>query len=78
MDSLQKLISGGQTGADRAALDVALRYGFPHGGWCPKVRKAEDGPIGVQYQLKETPSGSYPTGLRLGGAFIVRIIRKSD
>jgi hypothetical protein len=56
---LKKLVSGGQTGADRAALDVAIRHGFPHGGWCPKGRKAEDGPIGRQYQLEETPSASY-------------------
>ena len=55
MNSLQKLISGGQTGADRAALDVAIRYGFPHGGWCPKGRKAEDGAIGGQY-LKHPPT----------------------
>ena len=56
---LERLISGGQTGADRAALDVAVRHGFPHGGWCPKGRKAEDGPIGGQYQLVETPSANY-------------------
>ncbi len=56
---LEKLISGGQTGADRAALDVAIRHGFPHGGWCPKGRKAEDGPIGGQYTLFETPSANY-------------------
>ncbi len=56
---LTKIISGGQTGADRAGLDVALRYKFPHGGWCPKGRKAEDGPIGGQYQLTETPSANY-------------------
>lgn len=54
-----KLISGGQTGADRAALDVAIQHGFPHGGWCPEGRKAEDGPIGNQYQLTETPGNSY-------------------
>ena len=54
-----KIISGGQTGADRAALDVAIRHGMPHGGWCPKGRKAEDGPLGGQYQLIETPSASY-------------------
>lgn len=57
--SLARLVSGAQTGADRAALDVAIRHGFPHGGWCPKGRKAEDGPIGGQYQLQETPSASY-------------------
>ena len=56
---LEKLVSGGQTGADRAALDVAIRHGFPHGGWCPKGRKAEDGPLGGQYNLVETPSGNY-------------------
>ena len=57
--SITKVISGGQTGADRAGLDVALCYKFPHGGWCPKGRKAEDGPIGGQYQLTETPSANY-------------------
>jgi hypothetical protein len=56
---LEKLVSGAQTGADRAALDVAIRHGFPHGGWCPKGRKAEDGIIPAQYQLVETPSASY-------------------
>jgi predicted Rossmann-fold nucleotide-binding protein len=56
---LEKLVSGGQTGADRAALDLAIRHGFPHGGWCPKGRKAEDGIIPAQYQLHETPSASY-------------------
>ncbi|MEI6279089.1 MAG: putative molybdenum carrier protein [Verrucomicrobiae bacterium] len=56
---LEKLISGGQTGADRAALDVAIRHGFPHGGWCPKGRKAEDGPIDGRYNLFETPSANY-------------------
>ena len=57
--TLEKIVSGGQTGADRAALDVAIRHGFPHGGWCPKGRKAEDGLIGGQYQLIETQSSSY-------------------
>ena len=56
---LEKIIAGGQTGADRAGLDVAIRWGFPYGGWCPKGRKAEDGTIGGQYQLVETPSASY-------------------
>ena len=53
------LCSGAQTGADRAALDVAIRHGFPHGGWCPKGRRAEDGRIGGQYSLRETPSAGY-------------------
>lgn len=56
---LNKLVSGGQTGADRAALDFALTHGISHGGWCPKGRKAEDGPIDARYQLKETPANSY-------------------
>ena len=54
---LSKIISGGQTGADRAALDWAIKHGIPHGGWCPKGRKAEDGPISGNYQLSETPGG---------------------
>jgi hypothetical protein len=54
-----KLISGGQTGADRATLDWAIKHGVPHGGWCPKGRKAEDGSIDLRYQMKETPSGNY-------------------
>jgi hypothetical protein len=56
---IKKIVSGGQTGADRAGLDVAIRWGFPHGGWCPKDRKAEDGAIGGQYLLTETPSSNY-------------------
>ena len=56
---ITKIISGGQTGADRAGLDTALWHNFPHGGWCPKGRKAEDGPIGEQYNLTETHSADY-------------------
>ena len=56
---IKKIVSGGQTGADRAGLDIAIRWGFPHAGWCPKGRKAEDGVIGGQYQLVETPSANY-------------------
>jgi hypothetical protein len=54
-----KIICGGQTGADRAALDWAIEYGTPHGGWCPKGRKAEDGPIDLRYTMQETPSSNY-------------------
>jgi hypothetical protein len=57
---IEKLVSGGQTGADIAALDVALQYNFPHGGWCPKGRLSLDGPIPAKYLLKETPSAGYP------------------
>lgn len=54
-----QIVSGGQTGVDRAALDVALELGLPCGGWCPKGRRAEDGPIPPRYPLRETPSDEY-------------------
>ncbi len=57
---LKKIVSGGQTGVDRAALDVALQLGIPCGGWCPKGRLAEDGEIPARYPLQETPSSKYP------------------
>ena len=57
---LEKIVSGGQTGADRAALDSAIKHGIPHGGWVPKGRLAEDGPLADNYDLKEMPSDSYP------------------
>jgi hypothetical protein len=50
------IVSGGQTGVDRAALDVAMERGMPCGGWCPAGRQAEDGPIDPRYPLRETPS----------------------
>ena len=53
---IDKIISGGQTGVDRAALDVALELGIPCGGWCPKGRAAEDGRIDDRYPLLETES----------------------
>jgi len=56
---LKKIISGGQTGVDRAALDVAMRLGLPHGGWIPKGRLAEDGPLPSDYQLEEMPTEDY-------------------
>jgi ribosomal-protein-alanine N-acetyltransferase len=59
MASIEKIVSGGQTGADRAALDFAIEHGIAHGGWCPKGRQADDGEINLRYQLKETPSGGY-------------------
>ena len=57
---LQRIISGGQTGVDRAALDVALELGIPCGGWCPRGRRAEDGPIAETYPLRETSTKEYP------------------
>lgn len=56
---IKKIISGGQTGADRAALDVAIKFNLSHGGWIPKERKAEDGILPVKYQLQEMPTPSY-------------------
>ena len=56
---IQKIISGGQTGADRAALDVAIKLKIPHGGWVPKGRLAEDGPIPSKYKLQEMPTRGY-------------------
>lgn len=61
----QKIISGGQTGVDRGALDAALSFNFPCGGWCPKGRMAEDGPIEKKYPLKETIEKSYSTRTKL-------------
>jgi|TARA_B100002003_G_C13777776_1_gene385365 hypothetical protein len=54
-----KIISGGQTGADRAALDWAIDNGIPHGGWCPAGRLAEDGVIDSKYNLRETSKADY-------------------
>lgn len=56
---LRRIVSGGQAGADRAALDWALGNGFPHGGWCPRGRITEDGPLPAHYLLRETPSAKY-------------------
>ena len=57
---LKKIISGGQTGADRAALDFAIKMKIPHGGWIPKGRLAEDGPLPSKYNFKEMRTKSYP------------------
>lgn len=54
-----RVISGAQTGVDRAALDAARAAGLPIGGWCPAGRRAEDGPISRDYPLHETPSRGY-------------------
>ena len=50
------IVSGGQTGVDRAALEVAAALGYAIGGWCPQGRWAEDGPIPERFPLRETPS----------------------
>jgi hypothetical protein len=56
---VEKIVSGGQTGVDRAALDFAIARRIPHGGWCPRGRLAEDGAIEPCYELKETPETEY-------------------
>jgi hypothetical protein len=59
-----KVVTGGQTGVDRAALDAAMFAGFDCGGWCPKGRRAEDGPIPSRYPLIETGSERYDVRTR--------------
>lgn len=54
-----RIISGGQTGADLAALNWAIARGVPYGGWCPKGRKTEEGVLPERYALLETPTSSY-------------------
>ena len=56
---LLKIVSGGQTGVDRAALDAAIHLEIEHGGWCPKGRRAEDGKISTTYKLTETLQRDY-------------------
>lgn len=68
---LQRIVSGGQTGVDRGALDAAIALGLPHGGWCPSGRRAEGGTIPDRYQLEETPSADYAVRTRLN-------VRESD
>lgn len=58
---VQKIISGGQTGADRAALDIAIELGIPHGGYVPQGRRAEDGPLHHRYCVTELAVSSYDT-----------------
>ena len=54
-----KIISGGETGVDRGALDFAIKNGIAHGGWCPQGRLSESGPISSKYNLIELPSSSF-------------------
>jgi hypothetical protein len=57
---IRRIVSGGQTGVDRGALDAALQLNIEHGGWCPRGRLAEDGVIPRVYRLTETESDTYP------------------
>jgi predicted Rossmann fold nucleotide-binding protein DprA/Smf involved in DNA uptake len=59
-----RIVSGGQTGVDRAALDAAQTSGVPCGGWCPAGRRAEDGVIDTRYPLEETPDADYAVRTR--------------
>lgn len=68
---LAKIVSGGQTGVDRAALDVALDLGIACGGWVPRGRRAEDGRLADRYPMRETPQASYQERTR-------RNVRDSD
>ncbi len=61
---LKQIVSGGQTGADRAALDVAIKMNIPHGGWISKGRKTETGPLPKIYQLREMAASDYPSRTR--------------
>jgi hypothetical protein len=54
-----KIVSGGQTGADRGGLDAAVELGIIHGGWCPRGRRAEDGVVPAMYRLMETETAAY-------------------
>jgi len=56
---IEKIVSGGQTGVDRASLDIAIKLGIHHGGWCPKGRLSEAGVIPKIYELQETLSDEY-------------------
>lgn len=69
--TVKKVVSGGQTGVDRAALDAAMEAHIPCGGWCPKGRKAEDGTIPERYPLQETETADYAVRTR-------RNVRDSD
>jgi hypothetical protein len=61
---IRKIMSGGQTGADRAGLDFAIKTGLEHSGYVPRGRKAEDGRIDDRYNLIELSTSSYPARTR--------------
>lgn len=61
---VQEIRSGAQTGADRGALDAAIQLGIPHGGYVPRGRLSEDGPVPERYQMTELPTQDYPTRTR--------------
>jgi hypothetical protein len=65
---IDKIVSGGQTGADQAALDVAIEMLIPHGGWVPRGRKTEAGRLPDKYRMQEISSISYPQRTELNVA----------
>jgi hypothetical protein len=56
---IKKIISGGQTGVDQSALDIAIKWNIPHGGWVPKGRLTEAGRLSQRYNMQEMPTESY-------------------
>ena len=82
--TLRKLITGGQTGVDRGALDAAMEHGFPCGGWCPEGRMAEDGPLPDCYPLQDTAcktlnvagprASEWPQGYGSARAFVAGLL----
>lgn len=62
---VKRVVSGAQTGVDRAALDVAIELGIAHGGWVPRGRLAEDGRVSERYQMREADSDRYPARTEL-------------
>lgn len=60
-----RIVSGGQTGADRGGLDAAIALGIEHGGWCPAQRRAEDGTVPRRYKLREVASRDYAERTKL-------------
>jgi len=82
--SVERIISGGQTGADRGGLDAAITLGIPYGGWCPRGRIAEDGRVPSEYALIETASSDYTERTRKNvedadgtAIFVVKMTRGS-
>lgn len=64
MSAIRRIVSGGQTGVDRAALEVALDLGLPCGGWVPRGRRTEDGRVPDRFAMRETASAGYPQRTR--------------
>jgi len=72
---IKKIVPGGQSGADRAALDFAIKNGTLHGGWIPKSRLTEEGPLSDHYYLQEMPTDSYPALTEQNKGFVLDFTR---